>query len=112
VVGFEKGLHEWKRLLKPGGYMVIHDEEGNLEEKLQTAKTYGYEMLDYILLDKNTWRQEYYAPLKQLVEKTIAAYDDNEEIRRMVENDRSEIEWFDNNPGQNSSVIFVMKMTG
>ena len=33
-VGFEKGLQEWKRFLKPGGYMAVHDGKGNITEKL------------------------------------------------------------------------------
>ena len=34
AIGFERGLHEWKRFLKPGGYLVVHDEQGNVREKL------------------------------------------------------------------------------
>ena len=34
-LGFEKGLREWKRFLKPDGYMVIHDEQGNISKKLE-----------------------------------------------------------------------------
>ena len=25
VIGFEKGLKEWRRLLKPSGFLVVHD---------------------------------------------------------------------------------------
>lgn len=109
TVGFENGLREWKRLLKPGGFMVVHDEEGDIEEKLQLVKAYGYKLLKHIILDKNTWWQEYFAPLEQLVNKTLAEHDDIEKIPEIVESDRREIEWFDNNPRGNSSVYFIMQ---
>ena len=35
AIGFERGLQEWKQLLKPGGSMVIHDEQGNVRKKLE-----------------------------------------------------------------------------
>jgi ubiquinone/menaquinone biosynthesis C-methylase UbiE len=34
VIGFKRGLQQWKRFLKPNGFMVAHDERGNVEEKL------------------------------------------------------------------------------
>jgi len=109
AVGFEKGLREWKRLLKPGGFMVVHDEEGNRREKLKLVKDCGYKLLGQMILDKNTWRQEYFTPLEQLVNKTLADYDDKEKIPEIVESDRREVEWFDTNPRGNSSVYFIMQ---
>ena len=90
--------------------MVVHDEEGELEEKLKLIPSCGYELLGYIVIDKDTWWQEYYLPLKELTEKTLSAYSDVEKVRQMVESEQREIEWFDSNPGRNSSVIFVMRL--
>jgi len=44
-IGFERGLREWKRFLKPGGYLAIHDERGNLEKKLEQIFICGYDLL-------------------------------------------------------------------
>jgi len=47
VIGFERGIREWKCFLKPNGFMVIHDEKGNVEEKLKQISKCGYKLLGY-----------------------------------------------------------------
>ena len=41
AVGFERGIREWRRLLRPNGFMVIHDEQGSVEEKLEQISRCG-----------------------------------------------------------------------
>lgn len=89
--------------------MVVHDEEGNLREKLKLVKDCGYMLLESIVLDKHTWWKEYYSPLQRLVNKTFAGYGDKEKIPKIVESDRREIEWFESSHGGSRSVIFVMQ---
>lgn len=55
VIGFEKGLQEWKRLIRPGGFMVVHDEMGNVKEKLEQISSCGYELLGYFILNTDVW---------------------------------------------------------
>ena len=55
AIGFERGLREWEQLLKPGGSMVIHDEQGNVSEKLEQISNYSYELLGYFILSKEIW---------------------------------------------------------
>ena len=49
AIGFERGLREWKRLLKSSGFMVVHDEQGNVREKLEQISNCGYELLGYFM---------------------------------------------------------------
>jgi hypothetical protein len=51
VIGFKKGLQEWKSLLRPGGFMMAHDERGNVKEKPKQISTCSYELLGYFMLD-------------------------------------------------------------
>jgi ubiquinone/menaquinone biosynthesis C-methylase UbiE len=67
AIGFERGLQEWKQLLKPGGSMMVHDEQGNIKEKLEQISNCGYELLGYFTLSEETWWTEYFAPLEKLV---------------------------------------------
>jgi len=109
TVGFEKGLREWKRLLKPGGYMVVHDETGNITEKLEQISAYGYELLGHFALSIDIWRDEYFAPLEKLVRETQDKHGDNPKVLESLNDARQELDMFNRNPERNSSVCFVMQ---
>ena len=38
VIGFERGLKKWRRLLKPNGFLVIHDEMKDKIQKLELIR--------------------------------------------------------------------------
>jgi len=109
VVGFKRGLQEWKRFLKPGGSMVIHDEKGDVQEKLELISICGYELLSYFILDVDTWWSEYYAPLEKLICKTRTKYADDPKTLAALNNDQREIDMFKKNPSRCSSAFFIMK---
>ena len=52
--------------------MVIHDEMGDVKEKLEQISTCGYELLGYFTLDMDIWRSEYFVPLRELVKEIRA----------------------------------------
>jgi len=109
VIGFKKGLQEWRRLLKPGGFMVVHDERGNVEEKLEQISSCGYGLLGYFELDEKMWWAEYFAPLEKLIFETREKYTDFPEVLEALYNAQREIDMFKKNPERNSSVFFIMK---
>ena len=109
VIGFKKGLQEWKRLLKPGGFMVVHDERGNVREKLDQISGCGYELLGYFELDEETWRAEYFVPLEKLILETRVKYPDSPGVLEELQEAQQELDMFRKNPERNSSVCFVMK---
>ena len=110
VIGFKKGLQEWKRLLKPGSFMVVHDERGNVEEKLEQISSCGYELLGYFELDEETWRAEYFAPLERLVLETQAKYTDAPGVVEALHDPQRDIDMFKKAPELNSSVCFIMQI--
>jgi ubiquinone/menaquinone biosynthesis C-methylase UbiE len=68
-IGFKTGLKEWRRFLKPNGFLVVHDEVGNIIEKLEQISSCGYDLLGYFVLGEETWWNEYYAPLEKQIHK-------------------------------------------
>jgi len=109
VIGFKRGIQEWKRFLKPNGFMVIHDEKGNVEEKLEQISKYGYKLLGYFILSEDTWWTEYFAPLEKLIAKSQTSYTDDPHTLKELNQAQRELEMFKNNPERNSSVYFVIQ---
>jgi len=109
VIGFEKGLQEWRRFLKPDGFVVVHDEQGNVEEKLNQISDCGYELLGYFMLSEEIWWNEYFAPLEELIRESQTRYIDDPKITEELRQAQAELEMFKENPGRNSSVYFAMK---
>jgi len=109
VIGFKKGIQEWKRFLKPNGFMVIHDEKGNVEEKLEQISNCGYKLLGYFILSEDTWWTEYFAPLEKLIAKSQTSYTDDPQTLEELHQSQRELEMFKNNPERNSSVYFVIQ---
>jgi SAM-dependent methyltransferase len=109
AIGFERGLQEWKQLLKPGGCMVVHDEQGNIKEKLRLISTCGYHLLGYFTLSKETWWSDYFAPLEKLVNETRSRCPYDRSVLEEVQQAQAELDMYRKYPERNSSVCFVMK---
>jgi ubiquinone/menaquinone biosynthesis C-methylase UbiE len=109
AIGFERGLQEWKQLLKPGGSMMVHDEQGNIEEKLEQISSCGYELLGYFTLSEETWWTEYFAPLEKLVNETRTKHHYDRSVLEEIQQAQAELDMYRKYPDRNSSVCFVMK---
>jgi len=109
VIGFKRGLQEWKRFLKPNGFMVVHDEKGIIEEKLEQISRCGYELLDHFIINEGTWWAEYFAPLEKLISETRTKYADDLKVLEELHNAQCEMDMFKKNPERNSSGFFIMR---
>lgn len=109
VIGFERGLKEWKRFVKANGFLVVHDEQGDIEQKLKRISLYGYELLGYFLLDKDKWLAEYFSPLQELISEFREKYANDAEVLKEIQDAEHEIDIFKKDPERNSSACFVLK---
>jgi len=109
AIGFERGLREWSRFIRPGGFLMVHDEQGNVKEKLEQISNCGYELLGYFTLTKDTWWAEYFAPVEKLICETRAKHPDDPKVLEALRNAQQELDMFNENPERNSSIFFIMK---
>jgi ubiquinone/menaquinone biosynthesis C-methylase UbiE len=109
VIGFKKGLREWGRILKTGGYLVVHDDMGNLEKKTRLIPQYGYTLIHHFTLSNDVWSRYYYAPLEKKVNEIREQYVSSKGIEELLCGDQREIDGFGKDPERYRSVFFIMR---
>ena len=123
IIGFKRALKEWKRLLKPNGYMVISDvswlqipssESRNfwkntydgidtIENKISQIKK-DYEFIDYVVVPKDDWNS-YFKELECNLNKISS----DKSAKDFVKQLKKEIEVYRHNGDDYSYVFYVMK---
>jgi len=131
VVGFEKALTEWRRFLKPGGFLVAHEMIWSRPDPPQDAYSYwkglsgsgirtvpeyleqvaacGYDLVGHFTLPDDSWWAEYYGALENRIRELRPKYADDsaalevlDKEQREVDVSRKYLEWY-------SSAFFVMQ---
>jgi ubiquinone/menaquinone biosynthesis C-methylase UbiE len=108
-IGFERGLQECRRFLRPNGYLMVHDEEGNVADKIEQISRCGYELIDHFVLNEDTWWKEYFAPLERLIGETRTKYGHDRTIIKELQNAQEELDMFYKTPELCTSVCFIMR---
>jgi len=109
VIGFKRGLKEWRQFLKPNRFLAVHDEIGNITEKLEQISSCGYDLLEYFTLNDDTWWMEYYAPLEKRINEIRIKHANDPKALAVLDEEQREIDMFKKNPGRYCSVFFIMK---
>jgi hypothetical protein len=89
--------------------MVVHDEQGNVTEKLEQISNCGYELLGYFILSKETWWAEYFAPLEKLITQYRGRCTGDPEVLEKLRQCQEELDMFKKHPERNSSVYFITR---
>lgn len=115
-IGFEKGVADWKRYLKPGGVLVaseitwltdsrpskVQDHWDNEYPEIDTASAKikilegtGYTPLGYFVLPEHCWLENYYEPMRKQFDAFLDRNGQSEEARAIVDSERHEIELYE-----------------
>ncbi len=130
VMGFEKGLSEWKKYIKPNGYLAVHEmtwlknnppkeisdywenvypEITTIENNLRIIEKCGYKILGYFPLPEDAWWDLYYTPLEKRLKDMRIKFKDNPKAMEMIEEEQLEIDLFRKFNSWYGSVFFVMQ---
>ncbi len=109
VIGFKQGLKAWKRFLKLGGYLVVHDAVGNLDQKKEHITACGYQLEKYFILGQEVWWNEYYEPLNQAVQQIRRQNPTDKQLATALEQAESEIQGYSKHPERYQSIYFIMR---
>ncbi len=129
IIGFAKGLASWRRLLAPGGHLVVSDfcwlrddppaelnemfldgnsDVGDAERRRKAIAASGYRLLGDFVLPAAGWWDNYHVPLATSLERFRAAHAGEPEALQVAARSQREIELYRKYPGYFGYVFFVM----
>lgn len=104
VVGFQKGFLRITELLKRKGFIIIHDEFKDQNEKMELIKNSGFRILDSFVLDEQIWWNDFFRCLEIEI-----SFITNKELLKLFKSDLNEIELFKKDPSPYNSVYFIIE---
>lgn len=115
-MGFENGVREWRRFLKPGGVLVVSEltwttharprelqahwdheypEVDTASAKVRLLERYGYSPRGYFVLPESCWVHSYFAPLRAGFSEFLHRQGHSDAARAVVAENEQEIALYD-----------------
>ncbi len=131
VIGFEKGLQEWRRLLTPNGYVVVseltwlqHDVPDEVkeymtnaypaiktvEENIEVVQKSGYRLIGSFVLPVKSWWDNYYGPIEAKLPSLKTRYGGDEEAMQVIKMQEIESEMFRKYSDYYGYVFYIMQI--
>jgi len=109
VIGFERGLKSWHRLLKPKGFLVIHDEVRNMSDRHSRIPSLGYRLVGYFSLPEDAWWTEFYRPLEKGLANLRKKCGNDAEALKSLKKFQNEIDMVKSNPQMFASAFYIIQ---
>ena len=131
IIGFEKGLREWRRLLTPSGYVVVselswlkHDAPKEakdymmqmypviktIEGNVEIVRNSGYRLVGSFVLPSKSWWDNYYTPIEAKLPSLKTRYKDDEEALQVIAYEETEIEMFRKYSDYYGYVFYILQV--
>ena len=108
-LGVEKSLKKWNRLIKPEGFLVVHDERKHFFEKRSSVASCGYKLTEHFSLPEGAWWEEYYKPLEIRIKDLYNKYGNDPAALGVLNMHQTEIDIVKASPKSFQSVFCIMK---
>ena len=130
IIGFEKGLEEWRKFIKEDGYLAIHEMAWlkddppqeifefwqqvypaitTIENNLDIIKKCNYKLIGHFPLPEDAWWDLYYNPLEKRLKKLEIKYKNNKKALERINEEYKEINLFRKYNEWYGSVFYVMQ---
>lgn len=133
LLGFGGALRSWRRILKPGGYLVMSEctwlrddppEEfvaywgdlyptmGTIASNSTEARDAGYDVIDTTVLPPDVWWTSLYEPLRVRIESLRAEAETDANLARVIAESEREMEVFKTGHVYYGYVFFILRRPG
>jgi len=132
IMGFEEGIRDWKRYLKPGGYLVVSEiswitpsrpkeledywmnaypQMDSISRKISLLEKHGYSPVAHFILPEYCWTENYYNPILSRIPGYLAEQENSAEVRAFAESEREEIDLYNRYKEYYSYVFYLARKT-
>ncbi|WP_343807569.1 class I SAM-dependent methyltransferase [Marinobacterium maritimum] len=129
-IGFERGIREWRRFLKPGGYLAVSEacwftesrpeeierfwvdaypEIDTLANKVQQIQQAGYVPVANFILPENCWTDHFYTPQVPMQERFLQQHPGNAAAADLVAEQRREAQLYQRYKAYYGYAFFVAR---
>jgi SAM-dependent methyltransferase len=133
IIGFERGLREWRRLIRPEGFLAVHEvawlEDDppdelvacwrqaypaitTIDANLDAIAAAGYRALGHFALPEDAWWHAYYGPLQERIEALRVKYTGDADALVQLDEELVEIDMYRRYCRWYGSVFFVVQKSG
>ena len=132
-MGFENGVNNWKRFLKPNGLLVVSEitwttndrpfeiqkywdseypEISTASSKISVLEKSGYSPIAYFVLPEHCWLDNYYLPLQNSFPEFLARNANSENAKAIVEAEKKEIALYKKYKNNYSYGVYIARKLG
>lgn len=130
LIGFERGLREWRRFIRPHGFLVVHEMTWlkpnppqeiynywqrmypgitTIPKNLEIIPGCGYKVLGHFPLPEDAWWEEYYHPLEERINELKVKYKNDRDALRILDSEQEEIDLYKKYSEWYGSVFYIMQ---
>ena len=130
LMGFERGLREWRRFIKRNGFLVAHEMAWlrpdppqeifdywkgiysgirTLPEYLERIPSFGYDIIGNFALAEDFWRSEYFGPLQSRLDELREKYSGDSAALDVLDGQQHEVDMYKKYQPWYGSAFFIMK---
>lgn len=127
-IGFRRGMQEWHRYIKQGGYIAVTDatwlteqrpkeiadfwndaypEIDTLANNLQTMMHYGYKPVATFVLDDSCWTHNFYHPQRQAQIDFLSKHPNDKTAEMLIANQRHEAAMYEQYSAYYGYVFYI-----
>jgi SAM-dependent methyltransferase len=130
LIGFEKGLRDWKCFLRPAGYIAVtelswlksdppsepadfwasgYTAMKSVGENIEIIERCGYELLEHFTLPESAWWDNYYNPIKERLKVLREKYRGDEEAESVFAAEEAEMRLYERYAEWYGYEFYIMK---
>jgi SAM-dependent methyltransferase len=115
IIGFERGSTQWRHMISPGGFLVVHDmiwlqpdppqeildywqarnpDMTTISDYLGRIPRCGYRLIGHFCLPDDVWWHDYYGPLETRIAELRPTYKNHPKVLEALGREHVEIELY------------------